>query len=101
MLVLTSPPQVPDRSTAQLRGRSRSVSAMIPRYVLLLAALLSVLAGTALLALLQGPEGVGSSPPPAARSAAATQSGHSTLPVGAQGPISAVVGADLPAYRVS
>jgi hypothetical protein len=74
---------------------------MIPRYVLLLAALLSVLAGTALLALLQGPEGVGSSPPPAARSAAATQSGHSTLPVGAQGPISAVVGADLPAYRVS
>src|SRR5262245_19461893 len=78
-------------------GMAPAGKAFVPRAALLAAALLSVIVGVSLLESL-GVERSGSLP---ARHRAAARSGLSSLPVAAQGPVSAALGARSPAYRVS
>jgi FG-GAP repeat len=82
---------VPDRIALPARAE-------LPWRSVLAAALLSLLLATALW---QGPAGERSSLAPAVRPGTSSQKRLSSLPLTAQGPVSAALGADNPAYRLS
>jgi hypothetical protein len=105
MLGLTSPLQSTDRSAAELSLRSRPALAAISWRALLVAALLSVLAGAALsLGLTRGSSSLSGERPSqssAMRAGDVAHRGLSSLPLTTQAPISAALGADDRAYHVA
>jgi len=82
-------------TSVQSTLRTRPVA---PWRVLIAAGLLSLLIGAALARVLAGGPSAGSS---AARAGTAPQSGLSSLPLAADDPVSSVLGAASPAYKVS
>src|SRR5262245_43304814 len=96
MLAATRSLQTATDSSPPGRTAMRA-GAMAPRRVLVLAALLLLLAGAALYG------GVVGEPPsvaPAVRSGSSSHDALASLPVAAQGTVSATLGAEDPAYRV-
>src|SRR2546426_880712 len=90
LLLTTTEPLVSHRMAPAAKS-------VVPRAALVAAALLSVIVGLGLFESL----GVEHSAPLPARHRVAAGTGLSSLPLAAQGAVSAAVGADSPAYRIS